>query len=142
MAAEEKRAWIMLVVTVVAYGVYLVLILGRPGGTPLDEVPYVATMLWTIGGAIAAAILLDIVSGAASPKGGARKDQRDREITRFGDYVGQSIVVLGGLAALLMSMAELEYFWISNAIYLAFVLSSILGSVAKVVAYRRGFQEW
>jgi hypothetical protein len=31
---------------------------------------------------------------------------------------------------------------IANAIYLAFVLSGILGSVAKIVAYHRGFQQW
>ena len=41
-----------------------------------------------------------------------------------------------------MAMAELDYFWIANLIYLAFVLSAILGSVAKIVAYRRGFQPW
>ena len=41
-----------------------------------------------------------------------------------------------------MSMAELNHFWIANAIYLAFGLSSLLGSAAKIVAYRRGFQPW
>ena len=29
-------------------------------------------------------------------------------------------------------------FWIANAVYLGFVLSAVVGSVAKVVAYRRG----
>jgi hypothetical protein len=46
------------------------------------------------------------------------------------------------VAALLMAMAEWDHFWIANVIYLAFVLSAILGSVAKIVAYRRGFQPW
>lgn len=41
--------------------------------------------------------------------------------------VGQSFVVIGGVAALLMAMAEWEHFWIANVIYLAFVLSAILG---------------
>jgi len=66
----------------------------------------------------------------------------DREIYRFGEYIGQSFVVIGGVAALLMAMAEWDHFWIANVIYLTFVLSAMLGSVAKIVAYRRGFQPW
>ena len=46
------------------------------------------------------------------------------------------------IAALGLAMAELDYFWIANVIYLAFVLSSVLGSAAKIVGYRRGFQPW
>ncbi|NKX52001.1 hypothetical protein HER39_15790, partial [Arthrobacter deserti] len=65
-----------------------------------------------------------------------------REIYRFGEYTGQSFLVIGGIAALLMAMAELPHFWIANAVYLAFVLSADLASVAKVVAYRRGLPAW
>jgi cell division protein FtsW (lipid II flippase) len=71
-----------------------------------------------------------------------KMDQRDREINRFGEYIGQSFVVIGGVAALILSMAEFDHFWIANAVYLAFVLSALLGSTAKVIAYRRGFQPW
>jgi hypothetical protein len=39
-------------------------------------------------------------------------------------------------------MAELPYFWIANAVYLAFFLSAALASVAKIVAYRRGLPAW
>ena len=75
-------------------------------------------------------------------QGRGQKDQRDREIHRFGEYIGQSFVVIGGVAALVLAMAEADHFWIANAIYLAFVLSSVLGCAAKIVAYRRGFQPW
>ncbi|WP_370018557.1 hypothetical protein [Planotetraspora sp. GP83] len=138
MAFEEKRAWIMVVVTVGAYAAYLVIILSRAGTTPLAEVPYVAALLWTVGASITASIVLNIVTAIVSPKDADKKDQRDREISRFGDHIGQSFVITGGVAALGMSMAELSYFWIANTIYLAFVLSSLLGSAAKIVAYRRG----
>ena len=142
MSFEEKRTWIMAVVTVGAYATYLGIILGRAESTPLTEVPYVSTLLWTIGAAIAVSIVLHIVMAIASPKDADKKDQRDREIGRFGEYIGHSFVVIGAVAALGMSMAELNYFWIANAIYLAFALSSVLGCVAKLVAYRRGFQPW
>jgi hypothetical protein len=142
MPSEEKRAWIMAVVTIASYAVYLVIILARAEGTELAQVSYVSTMLWTIAASITASILLNILVGTASPKGAKRKDSRDQEINRLGEYIGQSFVVIGGVTVLIMAMVKVDYFWIANAIYLAFVLSSILASVTKLVAYRRGFQKW
>jgi hypothetical protein len=143
MPFEEKRAWAMVVVTVGVYATYLAVILRRAGDAPLAEVPYVAALLWSIGAAIGVSIVLSIVLSTFSPPGEAgRKDQRDREINRFGEYVGQSFVVIGGVAALGLSMAEVAYFWIANAVYLAFVLSALLGSTAKIVSYRIGFHPW
>ena len=67
------------------------------------------------------------------------EDQRDQEIHQYGEYIGQWMVVAGAMAAMLMSLLEIEHFWIANAVYLAFVLSSVIGSAMKIVAYRRGF---
>jgi cell division protein FtsW (lipid II flippase) len=142
MSAEEKRAWIFLMVSAIAYATYAVVILGRAGVTPLAEVPYAASLLWSIGIAIVVSIVLNIVVGIFSPRDAKQKDQRDREINRFGEYTGQAFLVIGGVAALLMALAEVPWFWIANAVYLAFVLSAILGSVAKIVAYRRGLPQW
>lgn len=142
MAFEEKRAWIMAVVAVGAYLAYVAVILGRAQGTPLAEVTYAATLLWSVGAAIAAAIALTILAAVASPEEANKKDQRDREIDRFGEYAGQSFLVVGGVAVLVLSMAEADHFWIANTIYLAFVLSAALGSAAKIAAYRWGFQPW
>jgi hypothetical protein len=67
------------------------------------------------------------------------KDQRDRDIYRLGEYTGQSFVVIGGLAGLILAMLRVDTFWIANAIYLCFVLSALLGSMAKIGLYRFGF---
>ncbi|TAP43491.1 hypothetical protein [Arthrobacter sp. S39] len=142
MSFEEKSAWIMGVVAAGSYGVYLAIVLGLAGTMPLVDVPYVAPLLWTVGASIALSIALHILMGISSPKEAGKKDQRDREIYRFGEYIGQSFLVIGGVAVLLMAMVETDHFWIANVIYLAFFLSAILGSVAKIVAYRRGFQPW
>ena len=142
MSFEEKSAWVMGVVAAASYSVYVAVILGLAGTRPVTEVAYVAPLLWTVGASIAVSIALHAVLGISSPQDAGKKDQRDTEIYRFGEYIGQSFVVIGGVSALLMAMAELDYFWIANVIYLAFVLSAILGSVAKIVAYRRGFQPW
>ena len=142
MASEEQRAWIMAVVTIVAYGIYLVLVLGAAAGAPLEEADYIPAMLWTIVGSIVAGIVLNILAAILSPREAGRKDQRDKEIHRLGEHIGQSFVILGAVLALVFAITGLDAFWIANVIYLAFVLSSILASVAKIVAYRRGFQSW
>jgi len=142
MTSEEKNAWVMLVVAAGAYGVYLAVILAGAANTPLAEVPYASAILWTIGGAIVANIVVNTLAGISSPKSAAKKDQRDREIYHFGEYVGRAFIVIGGVAALIMAMLELPYFWIANVVYLAFVLSAILSSIAKVVVYRRGLPAW
>ncbi|AQT70807.1 MULTISPECIES: hypothetical protein [Streptomyces] len=142
MAVEEKRAWIMIVVTAASYGAYLAIVLGRPGSGPLAEAPYVAALLWTVGASVVASIALHLTVALLTPEEDRVRDQRDREIHRFGEYVGQSFVVIGGVAALVLAMADADQFWIANAVYLAFVLSALLGSTAKIVAYRLGFQPW
>jgi len=142
MASEEKRAWIMVVVSVCAYGAYLAIILGRAGSTPLTEVAYVAPLLWSVGASILASIVLFIAASMASPADIGKKDQRDRDIHRYGEYVGQFFLVAGAIAALVMAMAELDHFWIANVLYLGFVLQAVLGSTLKIIAYRRGLPSW
>ncbi|MFJ8076610.1 hypothetical protein ACIQ7Q_22340 [Streptomyces sp. NPDC096176] len=142
MTHEEKRAWIIAAVTVATYATYLTVVLGRATNSPLADVSYVSAMLWAVGASIVASIVLSIVVSITAPREASRRDQRDKEIHRFGEYVGQSFVVIGGVAALAMSLAELDHFWIANAIYAGFTLSAVLGCVAKIAAYRWGFQPW
>lgn len=132
----------MVVVAVGTYAAYLAIVLGRATHTPLTEVSYASPLLWAVGISIAGSIVLNIVVSIAAPKEAGKRDRRDKEIHRFGEYIGQSFVVLGGVVALGMSLAELDYFWIANVIYAGFALSAILGCVAKIAAYRWGFQPW
>lgn len=142
MAFEEKRAWVFIAVTLAAYLTYVAVVLAGAGDAPLAEASYVPAMLWSIGGAIAASVVIEVVLVAAGGREQRRKDQRDREIDRFGTWVGHAFLVIGGVAALVMAMAQAPYFWIANAIYLCFALSSLLGGLARVAAYRRGFHPW
>lgn len=142
MAYEEKRAWIYAVASVVAYALYAAIVLSRAGDIPLTHVRYVKTLIWTVGLSIAVQIVLSIAVSVASPRDRDKKDQRDREIGRFGEHIGQSLVVVGGVAALVLAMVEADSFWIANVLYLCFTLSAVLSSVAKIFAYRRGFHPW
>jgi hypothetical protein len=123
--------------------VYLSLVLPQLlGGTPADEIDYAPTMLWTIGGAIAGAIVLRILVEIVAPSGSTRGDVRDKEINTLGERVGSAFLVIGALGALVLALFEAGYFWIANVIYLGFVLSAILSSVTKVIVYRKGVPTW
>jgi hypothetical protein len=87
---------------------------------------------------IVAETALGVVNHGAS----RLKDARDQQIGQLGDYVGSSFVVIGAVAAMLMAMAGWDRFWIANVIYLCFFLSAILGSVTKIIAYRKTFPQW
>jgi len=139
MTLEERRSWVYLVVAVVAYGVYLATVLGRAASAPLVDVDYVPAMLLTIASAIVAGIVINIVVGIFTPRRDQAKDVRDRDIGLVGDRIGQSFLVVGGVAALLLAVVEAQYFYIANVLYLCFVLSAVLSSVTKVIVYRRGF---
>jgi len=143
MSYEEKGTWIYLVVAVVGYTVYLSLLLPQLiGGVPVADVDYVPIMLWTIGGAIVVTIVLRILVEIVFPSESTRGDVRDKEIDRLGTRVGSSFVVIGALGALVLAMLEADWFWIANVIYLCFVLSALLESITRLVAYRRGVPTW
>ena len=137
MSFEEKGNWVYLVVSFVTYMAYLGIILGRAEDIPLAEVPYVS-MLWTIGVAIVLSIAGNIAIAISKPSEADKSDVRDKDINRFGEYVGGIVLAVGMLVPFGLALADSESFWIANAMFLAFVLSAFTSSVVKVVAYRRG----
>ncbi|MBU1078875.1 MAG: hypothetical protein KKB59_00160, partial [Spirochaetes bacterium] len=68
-----------------------------------------------------------------------RRDERDDHINRRGELVGYYVSSAGALGALALAMLRYDQFWIANALYLAFAVGGIVSSVAKLIAYRRGF---
>lgn len=142
MAYEERNVWAGLIGTVVAMSVYIVLVLQQAGGGPLTDVEWWPIMLWTIGGGIVGTILLSIVwgviDGARYPGGVGKSDQRDRDIAHMSGRVGQSFTVLAGLGVIVLCALEVAWFWIANTMFFGFALSSLIGGVASVIAYRRG----
>lgn len=143
MSYEEKGTWVYLVIAIVGYTVYLSLVLPQvAAGVAVGDVDYVPVMLWTIGGAIVATIVLRILVEIVFPSESTKGDVRDRDIDRLGTRVGSSFVVIGALGALVLAMLEADWFWIANIIYLCFVLSALLESITRLVAYRRGVPTW
>ena len=138
MSYEEKRTWIYLVASAGAYVVYLAIVLDRATRTPLTQVPYVSVLLWTTVASIVTSIVGGMAVETARPSDSRRKDVRDKEIARFGEHTGRWFVIAGAAAAFGMAIARWDYFWIANVVYLGFVLWAVVGSVVRLVAYRRG----
>ena len=142
MSFGEKSTWIFAVIVVIVPGAYLVSMASQLQHTAVTEIAYQSPLLTAIGIAIAVAIVAHIAVVIASPREADKSDERDADIDRYGEYVGSFVLWPGALVALGLALAEFEHFWIANAIFLAFVLSGLISSAVKIVAYRTGFQAW
>ena len=147
MSYEERGQWVYLVAIVLTYAVYVAIILGRLAGTAPADIDYVPAMLAAIVVGIALAIVgrivVEIAGGISAEMAGRDEghepDIRDRDIGRFGEYFAGTVLGVGMVVPFVLTLAEFDYFWIANAMYLAFVVSAVVGAVVKLVAYRRGF---
>ncbi|WP_106815184.1 hypothetical protein [Microbacterium timonense] len=143
MAYSERNIWAQLIASIVGTAVYLSIVLPQLD-RPVDDIDWAWPMAWTIIGAIVASIVISIVwgilAGMRDPDEEHSADQRDREIGWFGDRIGQAFSVIGGVAALILAMVEAHWFWIGNVLFLGFFLSASLSAIARLIAYRRGFQ--
>jgi len=150
MPFEEKVTWVNAVVFAIVPVAYFVIVLGQLGQVPASEIAYQRPMLIAIGVSIVLTILGSIAMGIGSgisaeiaePGSGAdigRKDERDVTIDRRGELVGYYVSSVGVVGAMALTMLEYEYFWIANALYVSFVLASLVSATVKLVAYRRGF---
>jgi hypothetical protein len=142
MSFQEKGVWTLAIVSAVTFIGYVIVIAQRAAGVPIAEVEYVWPMVIAIAAAVVIGVVVTAIVALTSPKDAGKADERDREINRRGEYIGQSLVVAGAVWALFLAMIEADYFWIANSLYLFFFLSAMVASVAKIVAYRKGFVGW
>lgn len=138
MSYEEKGVWAYLLAVAGAYAAYLAIVLGRLQGAPVRDVSYVWVLLWTTLASAVASTLVRTLVETTLPCDSRRRDVRDKEIYRFGEYVSRWFVVAGAAGGLFLAAAKADYFWIANVIYLGFVMWAVAGSVVRLFAYRRG----
>jgi len=142
MAFEEKGAWVALIVGIVAYTVYLAVVLTRAAGGDLPATPYVDALLWSIGAAIVAGIVVTIAVSIITRRDGLESDQRDKQISARAEHTARAFLVIGALGALVLALLEAEPFWIANTIYLAFVVSGTIEGITRIALYRGVMPAW
>ncbi len=141
MTHEQRAVWIYLLLSIVAYAIYLILVIPQVTSRPVAEVDYLPVILWTIGGSIVGAIIVNIVVGMFN-RNAEKGDTRDKEIDRFGEFHACGLVYLAAIAAMILAFLRVDAFWIANVLYLGFTLMAIVSSGLKLKAYREGFQPW
>lgn len=142
MAFMEKSNWVVLVVAVPTLLVYAFLIVPQLLAQPVQDVDWVGPMVVAIVGFVVANVLGNIVAAFTNPREADRHDERDREIDRYGERIGNWLIAAGAIVALILAMTAADHFWIANAIFLGGMAGSILAAVAKIAAYRGAFQPW
>ena len=142
MAFLEKSNWVVLVVAVVTLVTYGGTIVGQALSRPVAEIGWVQPMIYSIVGFVVANIVGNVIAAATNPKEADKHDQRDKEIDRFGERIGNYVLIAGSIAALILAMAAADRFWIGNAIYFAGILAAMGSSITKIAAYHGPFQKW
>jgi hypothetical protein len=139
MSFEEKGTWTYAVIAVALAVIYFAIVLGQLPQTAAGDIGFQVPLLATIGASIGLTIVAHILIAIAAPDDAGKRDQRDKDINRYGEYVGGLVLGVAAVVPLILALAEVDHFWIANTIYLAFILSTTAGSIVKIVAYRRGF---
>ena len=138
MSFEEKGTWAYMIVVLVVSGIYFASVLSQVGQVSVDEIKYIRPLITAIIATVVATIAGYIVAAISAPSEADKKDERDKDIHRFGESVGYTALGVMNLLPLGLAMAEFQQFWIANAIFLAGVVAATISSIAKIVAYRRG----
>ncbi len=138
MAFEEKSAWIYAAITFTFPVIYFAIVLGQLPRVAVGDIEFQIPLVAMVVGAIALTIAAHIVLAVAAPEDAGKRDQRDKDIYRYGEYVGGVVTSVAAVVPFILALMEIDHFWIANTIYLAFVLGAASGSIAKIVAYRRG----
>jgi hypothetical protein len=142
MAFLEKSNWVVVVVAVFTLISYGGTVVGQALSRPVAEISWVQPMIVSIVTFVVANIIGNVIAAATNPKEADKKDQRDRDIDRFGERVGNYLIIAGSIVALVLAMAAADRFWIGNTIYFAGIFGAMGASVTKIAAYHAPFQKW
>jgi hypothetical protein len=116
---------------------------------PIDEVDWVAPLLWALGISIVTVIIGSIIAGVGGAIGLTVRgrnvgselgtDSRDKHIARHArlrTYWVSSVLAMG---ALILAMLDVDTFWIGTFVFVMATIGAIAEAVVRIRAYRRGF---
>lgn len=148
MNITERSVWITAFVMPVVGIVYLAMVLPRAASGPVEDITWVAPMLWCMGAVIVGVIAATIASAVGSEVRAevrgtqtdlGSEDIRDKDINRLGDAKAYTVVGLLSVSTLVLAMLDADPFWIATSLFLSGIVAGTYGSIVKLRAYRRGF---
>jgi hypothetical protein len=139
MSFEEKSTWAVLFTFLLVYGWYFTQVSAALATQDAASVEYQVTMGVTVASLIGISIVTHIILAILSPDDADKTDERDREISVRGEYIGGFVVSTTALVAIGLAMLEMPHFWIANALLLGLVAAELVTDCIKIYYYRRGF---
>jgi hypothetical protein len=148
MSFEEKTTWTTAVVQLVVAIWYAFQVVPQLATTPVADIEYRGPLLGmvvaSVGLTIVASILLaGTIATRAAVRGEAtdvdRSDERDRSISRWAGNIGGTVLALAVVPVLVLTLFEVEHFWIAQSLVAALVLSELVTAGLRIYRYRRGF---
>ncbi len=145
MTSTEQSTWWTLLLIPLAAIIYFAIILPRLADTPASALSWQVPMIVAIGASIVGIILgtiaTTVIATARTREAESGTDLREKQIERYGERLSATIAATGAAGVLALAMLGVEQFWIGNAVFLLGVIGAVVGSIAKIRAYRGVFRE-
>jgi hypothetical protein len=136
MSFDERHTWAGLLLGFAGIATYIVIIATRAQDTPVTEIEWAWPMLWII---VIAGGAYGLVYGIlAARHRGPRTDPREIEIDRFGELSGKGLLSFTVLVAIVLLARDVDDFWVAQTLFGGSFTASTIGTVAKLVAHRKG----
>ncbi len=99
----------------------------------------ILSIVTTIAVSIGAAVWLGVREGEDAVNAEfSEEDERDKQFARLGDAWGGYFLSVAVIGALALIWTGQDRFWVANALFLGAWGSAVVGTVVKLIAYRRG----
>ena len=140
MTFPEKSALTMTGILVVVFGTYFALALGPIASAPAPAREFAFTTLMILAGVVVTilAAATHIVLAIVFRSQAGAYDERDRLIDLRSTQMAAYLLATGVCAGIGLAVAQVEGFWIAQALIAALVIAEISNGVTKIVLYRRG----
>jgi hypothetical protein len=138
MPFQEKSAIVMTAILIGVYGAYFAILGLWLTSAPADEISYQPLSVIAVIPLAILAAASHIVLALFNPKEANQYDERDRLVTLRSERLSGYVLAVGVFTGIVLAMFEVTWFWIANALLLAWVVAEIVDGVTKVVLYRRG----
>ena len=149
MGMDERSAWVQIFVFAITTSAYLFVVFSRLRDTPVEDVEWVAPLLWAIGISIVTVIVGSIISGIGGAMGLAmrgrdpdvelKSDSRDKDIARHARLRTYWVGSVLGAGTLVLAMLDVDTLWIGTYVFAVSSAGAINDAAVRIRAYRRGF---
>ena len=138
MSFEEKSNYVMLAAVVIVYGWYAATIASLAADIAVADIAYQPLMLIVVVPLVLIAIVWHAVIAALNPAEAGQRDERDDEIDLRAKRVSGYVVGTALFAGLVITMLEIDNFWIAQTLLGGLVLSEVVEGSMRATLYRRG----